>query len=149
MAKSQPKRPVSPQRHARTRLFQALFMTDVGGATREEAFEWIRQEELEKADREFLEERFPRALESLPQLDKLLQEKLEHWSWDRLARVDRTLLRLGAFEMLVMADLPFQVCISEVVDIAKEYGNDKSAGFINGVLDAVWKAQGGTPEGQP
>ncbi len=72
-------------------------------------------------------------------IDDAIRAHLQHWSWDRLARVDRNLLRLACWEMLHHQDQPFQVYISEAVDLAKEYSDDNSGGFVNGVLDAIWR----------
>ena len=116
-------------------------MMDVGDTTMEDALEWVRQEELSPQDLEFLEARLPALVENLGTIDAWLQERLENWTWDRLARVDRNVLRLGAYEMLIAKDPPFPACVSEAVELAKEFGDDKSGSFVNGILDALWRAK--------
>ena len=62
----------------------------------------------------------------------------EHWRLERMSRVDKTILRLGAFEILVMKDIPPKVSIDEAVELGKIYGTEDSGSFINGVLDNIY-----------
>jgi len=73
-------------------------------------------------------------------LDKLVQEHSQNWKLARIAKVELTILRLGVYEMLHEADIPLRVALNEAVELAKEFGDDNSPGFVNGVLDAVAKA---------
>jgi len=73
-------------------------------------------------------------------LDRLIQANSQNWKLARIAKVELTILRLGAYEMLHVADIPLRVALNEAVELAKEFGDDNSAGFVNGVLDAVAKA---------
>jgi N utilization substance protein B len=67
-------------------------------------------------------------------LDALLAERATNWSLKRMAATDRNVLRLGAYEML-FADTPDRVAINEAVDLARRFGTQHSAQFVNGVLD--------------
>lgn len=73
----------------------------------------------------------------LEAVDRILQENLENWRLDRLASIDRGVLRIGATEMLHMEDIPPKVGLKEAIRLAERYGGDESAGFVNGVLDAL------------
>lgn len=73
------------------------------------------------------------------QIDTLLQENLANWSIDRLTVIDRNVLRLGIYELMYAGDVPYNVTINEMVEVAKQFGTVDSAGFTNGVLDSVRK----------
>jgi len=70
-------------------------------------------------------------------LDKLIADALEHWSVKRLSRVDHNILRIAAFELLHMEDVPTRVTIDEAIELAKTYGDEGSGRFVNGVLDHI------------
>jgi transcription antitermination protein NusB len=71
------------------------------------------------------------------ELDAAIAEAATHWRLDRIATVDRTILRLGAFELLADAGTPSAVVIDEAVELAKRFGEADSPAFVNGVLDAI------------
>ncbi len=70
-------------------------------------------------------------------LDKHLAAALEHWSINRLSRVDHNILRLALYELIRMNDIPARVTIDEAIELAKTYGDNESGRFVNGVLDEV------------
>ncbi len=72
-------------------------------------------------------------------VDKLIKNHLQNWEFNRVAQLDRALLRMGICEILYMKDIPPKVTITEMVEIAKIYSTEESSGFINGVLDAILK----------
>jgi N utilization substance protein B len=74
------------------------------------------------------------------EIDGLLRRHLLHWKLERLTRTDRGLLRLAAYEMVFDPDVPSKVAINEAVDIGKKYGGEESGKFLNGVLDAIYRA---------
>jgi len=68
-------------------------------------------------------------------VDALVQRASRNWRLERMARVDRNLLRLGAWELLRASDVPGKVAINEAIEIAKRFGTAESAAFVNGILD--------------
>jgi transcription antitermination factor NusB len=72
-------------------------------------------------------------------IDEKLQACTEHWKIARLERIDRVILRMGAWELLNEPDTPIRVIIDEAVELAKKFSTTDSAGFVNGVLDQVAK----------
>lgn len=72
-------------------------------------------------------------------IDAALQECISNWRLERLAVIDRNVLRLGAAEMMYFDDIPPRVSIREALKLAERYGTDQSARFVNGVLDALMK----------
>lgn len=70
-------------------------------------------------------------------IDSLIIEASENWSIDRMPLVDKSLIRLAAFEMVYVEDVPISVSINEAVNLAKEFGGDDSPRFVNGVLGRI------------
>jgi N utilization substance protein B len=72
------------------------------------------------------------------EIDACLRTWAEHWTLERMAVIDRNILRIGAYEILY-TDTPGQVAINEAVELAKRYGGKQSAQFVNGILDRLLK----------
>lgn len=72
-------------------------------------------------------------------IDKHIEDASEHWRLGRTTYIDRSILRLGVFEMLFAQDVPPKVAIDEAIELGKKYGNAESRNFINGVLDKILK----------
>lgn len=86
-------------------------------------------------------ERLVRAFgENRWRVEEVITSCLDNWRLDRLSVMDRGILRLGATEILVLPDLPGRVAIQESVRLAERYGGSESPRFVNGVLDAVYRA---------
>lgn len=76
---------------------------------------------------------------NLEKIDRTIVESLTNWRLERLAVVDRAILRLGTAEMMFVDDVPPRMCIREMVQLAEKYGTADSPRFVNGVLDAVMR----------
>ena len=73
-------------------------------------------------------------------LDEVVARFSQHWRVGRIAKIELTILRLALFEMLHRTDVPVKVAINEAIELAKQFGDDNSRGFVNGILDAAAKA---------
>ena len=82
------------------------------------------------------------------QIDALISEAAENWRLDRMAAIDRNILRLGAYEMLFCPEVPAKVAINEALELAKRYSTAQSSRFVNGILDRVLQSQVARP-GRP
>lgn len=123
------------RRTAREKALQALFQIDVSQAEPETAIEHVL--EGEKSD-EYLNNLVSGVLQHKETIDGEIKGFLEKWTLERLATVDRNLLRLSVFELLYLAEeVPANVVLDEAIEIAKLYGDDQSSKFINGVLSKV------------
>ncbi|MBI4548176.1 MAG: transcription antitermination factor NusB [Ignavibacteriae bacterium] len=71
------------------------------------------------------------------EIEKVIRSKVAHWEFDRIAVIDKILLKMGICEFLYFPEIPPKVTINEAIEIAKAYSTDKSDKFINGVLDAI------------
>ncbi len=80
-------------------------------------------------------------VEKQKMIDTLIERYAENWDIRRMATVDRNILRLSAFEMLYMNDIPVKVAINEAVELAKRYGESDSSKFVNGILDRISKTE--------
>ena len=74
------------------------------------------------------------------EVDQALRGALDNWRLDRLSSMDRAVLRIGTVEILYMPEIPPKVAIQEAILLAEAYGGDESPGFVNGVLDALYKS---------
>lgn len=75
----------------------------------------------------------------LDELDELLAKASQHWRLERIAKVDRSILRLALYELLYRDDIPPKVSINEAVDLGKKFGSEESGAFINGILDKIYQ----------
>ncbi|MGM0844301.1 MAG: transcription antitermination factor NusB [Bacillota bacterium] len=123
------------RRTAREKALQALFQMDMSGMTADEALTNVYEDSLSD---EYLENLVKGATEHKEVIDGLIKGNLgEKWSFDRLAKVDRNILRVAVYELLKVDDVPNKVVINEAIEIAKSYGDDQSGKFINGLLSKV------------
>jgi N utilization substance protein B len=75
-----------------------------------------------------------------PAVDATIDKRLQNWTLARMAVLDRSILRLGCYELLYRADTPTRVIINEWIELAKSYGSEgRTAGLVNGVLDRIAK----------
>jgi len=71
-------------------------------------------------------------------IDDVIRNCSENWSLERMAKVDKSILRMSVFELLYCDDIPPKVTLNEAIDLGKEYGSENSGSFINGILDALY-----------
>jgi len=132
------------RRKARLVAFKALYAIDVGGQATDEALESaIAEAQLTPDNRTFAEALVRGTIEKLPDIDTRLEALARDYSLDRMAAIDRTLLRLGAYEILYYEDTPTAVAINEVVSVAKKYSTAESGKFINGILGELDRRKDG------
>ncbi len=88
---------------------------------------------------EFVRESVRQVIDQRNALDELIREHSDNWDFERIALIDRILMRIGINEFLNCDDIPPKVSINEVIEISKRYSTEKSSKFINGILDAVFE----------
>jgi N utilization substance protein B len=132
---------VRTRRHrARDIALQVLFQHDVGRVPVAEALGLARRDDA-GADWPFVEELCRGVAQCRPELDALIARHLVGWTLDRLASIDRVILRMALYELKYLPTPPGAV-INEAVELAKRYGTDESGRFVNGVLAAVHRENG-------
>ena len=92
-----------------------------------------------KDNKDFIQLLFDCVLKNIQWAENIIKSHLENWEIDRIAQIDRILLKMGICEIYFIDDIPPKVTITEMVEIAKIYSTDESPVFINGILDAVYK----------
>lgn len=128
------------RRETREKILQTLFQMDITGVKAEDAIDFIVEEyQVSSEEIGFLENRVYGTFENLKGIDTEISKYLKGWTISRLPYVDRNILRLAAFEMLFAKDLTTGVIVNEAVELAKKFGTDDSAKYINGVLGTLVK----------
>lgn len=118
------------RKHAREKAFQALYQININkDLTADQVYSTI-DEEVNPYAKDLISGIMGR----LKEIDEKIIEKLEKWSFDRIANVEKTLLRIAVYEMMYVDDVPNKVAINEAVELAKRYNEEQSGKFINGVL---------------
>jgi len=102
---------------------------------------WRTKTETDDSIREFTGQLVKGALDNQKKIDGVISAYATNWNIDRMAVVDRNILRLASFELLFLKDIPPKVSINEAVDIAKKYGDKDSGKFVNGILDKIAKEE--------
>ncbi len=131
------------RRQARECALQALYLCDTSGMSAEEAMLTVKAgSELDKATAAFAEELAFGASARRKTLDGRIGKLAKNWSLERMAAVDRSLLRLAAYE-LIHGSAPRGVVIDEALEIAKVFSSADSSRFLNGILDKIPSAKDG------
>ena len=135
----------SPRHQAREAALQALYLWEVGKTDPASAIDTFFTEH--KSDAPDAVREFARALvfgtvAEVAALDTLIQSHSEHWRLERLAVIDRLILRMAAWELQHATDTPPAVVLNEALELARTFSTDDSVRFVNGVLDAIRKSLG-------
>jgi N utilization substance protein B len=125
------------RRESREKAFQTLFLMDALGVGPDEAIPLFALASSPPRDEEYYDRTVRGVWEHRAEIDGLIREAAENWRLERMALVDRNILRLGAYEIRHGGDIPFAVAINEAVDLAKRFGAEESGAFVNGILDRI------------
>jgi len=130
---------VGTRRKSRELAMQMLFQGDLGKQTPEEvrALFWPSRDDVDAETRGFAEELYRVATERRAEIDALIETHAQNWRLERMAVVDRNLLRAAVAELLGYPNTPAAIVINESLEIARRYGAPESVQFLNGVLDAI------------
>ena len=133
------------RRKGRELALQMLFQSDMGKQSVEQVRKtfWAERKNVEEEARGFADDLFRIAVERQEEIDILVEKHASHWRIERMAVVDRNLLRAAVAEFLSYKKTPKPVIINETLEIAHKYSAPESVNFINGVLDSVAKELAG------
>jgi N utilization substance protein B len=139
---------------AREIALQVLYQWEQNpGLGQDEVERFIDRRLREGKLRDFAHELIAGVRKHQPRIDALISEVAENWRLDRMAAIDRNILRIGAFEMLYSSDVPRKVAINEALELAKRYSTAQSSRFVNGILDRLPGAEPNpvepVPAGEP
>ena len=126
------------RRRAREHALQMLFQIDLTGGTPEEVFrQFWKGHAAQGPTRAFAEQLVLGVHDRPDELDRLIAGSADNWKVDRMAVVDRNVLRMAIYELMHEPETPAAVVIDEAIEVAKKFGSEKSGTFINGVLDSI------------
>ncbi len=126
------------RRRIREKVLQALYALELSGDPTDHVIDCIIVDLKKNAESfQFAKSFFLKVVESREELDRLIKKQVANWEFNRLAVIDRIVLRMGICELLYFDDIPPKVSINEAIEIAREFSTEKSDKFVNGVLDAV------------
>ena len=127
----------SSRRLIRIKVLQVLYAYEIA----KDHIDKVKKDllsELQEADRyNFASALIDAVLKNVKLLDEMIQGKIENWEFERIALVDKLVLRIGLTEILYFPEIPPKVSINEAIEISKEYCTSQSGKFVNGVLDAI------------
>jgi len=122
---------------AREVVLFALFRSEFLPVSLDDIFE----EEDPGDQKEYVESIYHGVVEKRDALDRMIGGRTVGWRFERLALLDRNILRIGVYELLYRDDVPAEVAMDEAVELAKKYGTEQAPSFINGILDRIWKEE--------
>jgi len=124
---------------------QAMYQCEVGGLTLSEALGVLDSvgepdtAELSESDRQFAETLARGAVGNAAALDDRIGQAARHWRVERMATLDRLVLRMAVHEWLALPETPPRVVINEAIELARAFSGEDAAKFVNGVLDGVFR----------
>jgi len=127
----------SPRRLVRIKVLEVLYAYEIA----KDHIDKVKKDhlaELQDAEKyKFANDLIDAVLKNIKMLDSIIKEKVANWEFERLALIDKILLRIGLAEILYFPEIPPKVSINEAIEIAKDYCTSQSGKFVNGILDAV------------
>ena len=126
---------------SRERALQILFQYDIHGKPGLWLDEFWKQYTVSEDVKAFAEQLVNGVIEHKKDLDALIGRHATNWKVSRMQIVDRNILRLGAYELLHLHEMPAKVTLNEAIELAKDFGDEEAAKFVNGILDKVLTAE--------
>jgi N utilization substance protein B len=127
----------SKRRIVREKVLQILYAYEMNKDSLQSLSLEILSEITDNTDKTFAEELVRKVLSNVDDIDNRITKRVTNWEMNRIALIDKILLRMGICELLHFPDIPPKVSINESIEIAKDYSTSGSAKFINGILDAI------------
>ncbi|MDE7321156.1 MAG: transcription antitermination factor NusB [Lachnospiraceae bacterium] len=129
------------RRELREQIFKFIFRAEFHGRAELQEQEQLffetfgmEEQEIKDEDAQYISDKSKKIIEKLDELDEMINKRAKGWTTQRMGKVDLTILRLAVYEIVFDEDVPTGVAINEAVELAKRFGQEESAGFINGVL---------------
>jgi N utilization substance protein B len=128
---------------AREYALQILYAVDITKKDPQDCIEgfWVDSEETSGEVKSFAGSIVAGVCENLKKIDSLISKHATNWQLDRMAVIDKNVMRLATYELLFAEDIPPKVSINEAIDLAKKFGGNDSGKFVNGVLDKINKTE--------
>ncbi len=123
------------RREAREFVLSALYQREFTDVSLAEMLE----DESPGNQLDYIESLFDGILDRRDEIDRMIGARTVGWRFERLALIDRNILRVGVYELLFCEEIPPEVAIDEAVELSKKFGTDQAKLFVNGILDRIWK----------
>ena len=130
------------RRTARTLALQALYQWNLQQEQATQPWDSWDDRDVDPSSMVFAKTLVEGVIQHRDAIDAAISKHAHNWGMNRLSVVDRNVLRIAVFELLYLEDIPLAVTINEAIEIAKQFGDDESGGFVNGILDGLSKSQG-------
>lgn len=132
---------MGPRRKSRELALQMLFQLDMGKQSPEQVRKtfWSERKEMDESVRGFADDIFRVATDRGEEIDKIIETHAQNWRMERMAAVDRNVIRSAVAEMVGYPQTPSPIVINEALEIARKFSSPEAITFINGVLDSVAK----------
>jgi N utilization substance protein B len=118
-------------------LYQADITHDACAGILSNFWQSQAEEDIEESIRAFANDLVEGVIQNLEQIDAEISRYATNWQLDRMAVIDRNILRMGSYELLFRSDIPPKVSINEAVDLAKRYSGQEAGKFVNAILDKI------------
>ncbi len=120
-----------------------LYANDITKELSEESLSkfWETEKEQDDQVKDFANFLVLGVFGNLAEIDKMIAKHAANWEIERMATIDRNVLRIATFELLFTGDIPPKVAINEAIEMAKKYGDKDSGKFVNGILDNINKTE--------
>lgn len=128
---------LSKRRIVREKVLQILYAYEMNRESLSDHIDTMLVDTTDEADKEFAVNLVNRVINHQDELDEKIKSRVANWEMNRIALIDKLLLRMGICEILYFQDIPPKVSINESIEIAKEFSTSGSGKFINGILDAI------------
>lgn len=129
---------MSSRRKGREIALQALYQLEINGDTSDRALHAFWESfEASVEGKEVALRLIHGVLDRKEEIDDLIRQACEHWRLERLSRVDINVIRIAVYELTTPPVLPVEIAINEAIEIARRFGTEESAAFVNGVLDQI------------
>lgn len=123
---------------ARQFVLQILYQAEITkGSINDILDKFWDMTDFDHQTREFADQLVYGVIEQLPTIDRAIEKQSKKWKLYRMPIIDLCILRIGAYEIFYLADIPYAVSINEAIELAKEFSTEESSKFINGVLDKL------------
>lgn len=127
----------STRRVIRIKVLQALYAFEIAKDPIEKVKKDILSDLEDKEKYKFASDLIDNVLKNEIKLDEMIKVKIENWEFERIALIDKLVLRIGLTELLYFPEIPPKVSINEAIEIAKSFCTNQSGKFVNGILDSI------------
>lgn len=126
------------RRKSREHTLKILYRRDITKENIDEIIKcYWKENKINSQITSFSEQLAKGTIKNIEKIDKTIEKVSEHWSLNRMSVIDRNILRMAVQELIFIEDIPPKVTIDEAIEIAKKFGTDDSADFVNGLLDKI------------